>query len=85
MGVLGLTLFALVVNYNIHLAIPPMTVQLQHPIDNTTNDSTGTGGRDCRPFSSALEEKSSSSSSESRALPRSACSFVAVIVLDIFR
>jgi hypothetical protein len=47
MGVLGLTLFALVVNYNIHLAIPPMTVQLQHPIDNTTNDSIGTGGRDC--------------------------------------
>jgi hypothetical protein len=84
MGVLGLTLFAVVVNYNIQLAIPPMTVQLQHPIDNTTNDGTGTGGRDCRPFSSALEEKSSSSS-ESRALPRSACSFVAVIVLDIFR
>jgi hypothetical protein len=49
MGVLGLTLFALVVNYNIQLAIPPMTVQLQHPIDKifTTNDSTGTGGRDC--------------------------------------
>jgi hypothetical protein len=47
MGVLGLTLFALVVNYNIQLTIPPMTVQLQHPIDNTTNDGTGTGGRDC--------------------------------------
>jgi hypothetical protein len=37
----------LVVNYNIQLAIQPMTVQLQHPIDNTTNDSIGTGGRDC--------------------------------------